>query len=67
MDEFDEAVVSAVRYLDSVCFSDPDRPLWYGCISLWQYLNVRSMYIGVPFDEAAARKAARGKVYDEFR
>ena len=67
MDEFDEAVVSAVRYLDSVCFSDPDRPLWYGCISLWQYLNVRSMYVGVPFDEAAARKAARGKVYDEFR
>lgn len=67
LDAFDEAVVSAVRYMDSVYFSDPDRPLWYGCVSLWQYLNVRSMYVGVPFDEAAARKALGTKGYNEFK
>ena len=67
LDVFDEAVVSAVRYMDSVYFSDPDRPVWYGCISLWQYLNVRSMYVGVPFDEQAARKAIGTKGYNEFR
>jgi len=67
LDAFDEAVVSAVRYMDSVYFSDPDRPVWYGCVSLWQYLNVRSMYVGVPFDEPAARKAIGTKDYNEFR
>ena len=67
LDAFDEAVVSAVRYMDSVYFGDPDRPVWYGCISLWQYLNVRSMYVGVPFDEAAARKALGAKNYNEFK
>ena len=67
LDAFDEAVVSAVRYMDSVYFSDPDRPVWYGCVSLWQYLNVRSMYVGVPFDEPAARKAIGAKEYSEFR
>lgn len=67
LDAFDDAVVSAVRYMDSVYFSDPDRPLWYGCVSLWQYLNVRSMYVGVPFDEAAARKAVGAKEYNEFK
>lgn len=67
LDAFDDAVVSAVRYMDSVYFSDPDRPLWYGCVSLWQYLNVRSMYVGVPFDEAAARKALGTKGYNEFK
>ena len=67
LDAFDEAVVSAVRYMDSVYFSDPDRPVWYGCISLWQYLNVRSMYVGVPFDGQAARKAIGTKKYNEFK
>ena len=67
LDAFDDAVVSAVRYMDSVYFGDPDRPVWYGCISLWQYLNVRSMYVGVPFDEAAARKALGAKNYNEFK
>ena len=67
LDAFDEAVVSAVRYMDSVYFSDPDRPVWYGCISLWQYLNVRSMYVGVPFDGQAARKAIGTKEYNEFK
>ncbi len=67
LDAFDEAVVSAVRYMDSVYFSDPYRPVWYGCISLWQYLNMRSMYVGVPFDEPAARKAIGTKEYNEFK
>ena len=67
LDAFDDAVVSAVRYLDAVYFSDPYRPSWYGCISLWQYLNVRSMYVGVPFDELAARKAVGAKEYNEFK
>ncbi len=66
LDAFDEAVVSAVRYMDSVCFGDSDRPVWYGCISLWQYLNVRSMYVGVPFDESAARKAVGVRKYNDF-
>lgn len=67
LDTFDEAVVAAVKYLDTVYFSDPDRPSWYGCVSLWQYLNVRSMYVGVPFDEPAARKAVGTKEYNEFK
>jgi len=66
LDAFDEAVLAAVRYMDSVFFGDPDRPVWYGCISLWQYLNLRSMYVGVPFDESAARKAVGTKGYNEF-
>ena len=67
LDKLDEAVVSAVGYLDSVYFGDPDRPLWYGSLSLQQYMNVRSSYVGVPFGEAAARKAAGTKKYNEFR
>lgn len=67
LDAFDEAVVSAVRYMDSVYFSDPDRPVWYGCVSLWQYLEVRSRFVGVPFDETSARKAVGIKGYNEFK
>ena len=67
LDAFDAAVVSAVKYLDSVYFSDPDRPSWYGSISLWQYMQVRSMYVGVPFDKASAVKAVGGKNYKEFQ
>ncbi len=58
LDDIDEAVDRAVRYLDSSYFADHDRPLWYGSLSTWQYLRVRSMYAGVPFDIQAARKAA---------
>lgn len=67
LEDFSEAMVKAVGYLDSVYFSDPDRPEWYGRISLWQYLNVRSMYAGMPFDMAAARKAVGAKEYNEFK
>ena len=66
-DSFSEAMTSAVGYLDSVYFSDPDRPSWYGSISLWQYMEVRSMFVGIPFDKAAALKAVGGKEYKEFK
>lgn len=48
LDVFDDAVISAVRYLDSVCVCDNDRPSPDECISPEQYQNVRSMYQGVP-------------------
>ena len=67
LDDFDEAAAAAVKYLDSVYFADSDRPLWYGSISLWQYLKVRSMYAGVPFDKQAARKAVGAREYREFQ
>ena len=67
LDTFDESVIMAVKYLDSVCFGDPDRPSWYGSVSIWQYMQVRSMYVGVPFDKEAAQKAVGGKEYKEFR
>lgn len=67
LDAFDAAVTAAVKYIDSVCFSDPDRPSWYGGISLWQYMEIRSMYVGVPFDKAGAVKAVGTKEYKEFK
>lgn len=66
LDTLDEAVCAAVRYLDSVRFSDPDRPSWYGSISLWQYLSVRSMYVGIPFDKSQACRMAGTREYKEF-
>lgn len=54
LDAFDDAVISAVRYLDSVCLCDNGRPVSDECISPEQYRNVRSMYRGVPFDDHAA-------------
>ena len=67
LDEYDEAVTAAVKYLDSVYFGDPDRPAWFGRMSLWQYLEVRSMFAGVPFDKAAVLKAAGAKEYKAFK
>jgi hypothetical protein len=58
---------NAVKYMDSVYFSDSDRPAWYGGLLLWQYLAVRAMYAEVPFDEAAARKAVGAREYREFK
>lgn len=66
LDALDEVVQSAVRYLDSVYFSDPDRPSWYGRLSLLQYMNVRSMYAGIAFDEQKARQSVGNKEYREF-
>ncbi len=64
LDDFDEAVVKAVRYLDSSYFGDRDRPFWYGRISLEQYLDVRSRFAGVSFDKTSAKKSG---TYKEFR
>ena len=67
LDDFDDAVNAAVKYLDSTFFADADRPLWYGSVSLWQYMRVRSMYAGIPFDRYAARKAVGVLDYIEFQ
>ncbi len=67
LDELDSAVMEAVKYLDSSYFGEPERPFWYGRLSLGQYLTVRSKFAGVGFDEAAARKVAGRKKYREFQ
>ena len=67
LDAFDEAVTASVKYLDSVYFKDKDRPVWCGPVSLWQYLNLRSKYSGVPFDAAQARKNVGSRDYREFK
>ena len=67
LDDFDEAVNAAVGYLDTSYFADSDRPLWYGSISLWQYMRVRSMYAGIPFDVQAARRAVGNGEYRYFQ
>ncbi len=67
LDDLDSAMFEAVKYLDESYFGDPERPYWYGRLSPGQYLNVRSMFSGVDFDEDAARKAAGKKKYKEFR
>ncbi len=67
LDDLDFAVPEAVKYLDLSYFGDSERPMWYGRLSLGQYMNVRSMYSGVDFDEDAARKAMGRKKYKEFQ
>ncbi len=67
LDDLDSAILEAVKYLDSSYFGDPERPAWYGGLSLGQYLNVRSMFAGVAFDEAAVRKSMGRKGYKEFQ
>ena len=67
LSELDDAIASAVKYLDSVYFGDPDRPSWYGRLSLLQYMGVRSMFTGIPFDGQQARKCMSSRDYKEFR
>ncbi len=67
LDDMDEAMTDAVRYLDASCFGDEERPLWYGGLSLEQYLDVRARFAGVPFDREAAVKNMGRKRYKEFR
>ncbi len=67
LDDLDSAMYEAVKYLDSSYFGDAGRPFWYGRLSLGQYMNVRSMFAGVTFDETAARKAMGAKKFKEFR
>lgn len=66
MNAYYDAVDDAVCYLDANYFNDSGRPLWCGRLSLWQYLNVRSRFTGIPFDKEAARKAVGAKEYREF-
>ncbi len=66
-DELDEAVLKAVKYIDEVYFSEPDRPYWCGRLSLEQYLSLRSDYSGIPFDAEAARERMGRKKYEKFQ
>ncbi len=66
-DDLDEAVVKAVKYIDEVYFSEPDRPYWRGRLSLEQYVSLRSDYSGIPFDAEAARERMGRKKYEKFQ
>lgn len=66
LDDFDEAVTEAVRYLDYSYFCQSRRPLWYGGLSLMQYMAVRSRYAAVPFDAARARKDVGADGWKDF-
>lgn len=44
----------AVKYLDDAYFSTKVRPLWYGGLSLAQYLHVRALFPAFAFDPADA-------------
>lgn len=66
LEDFSEAVAAAVRYLDKSYFTRNIRPLWYGGLSQLQYMSVRSMYVGIPFDAAAARKDAGSERWKAF-
>ena len=66
LEDFSEAVTAAVRYLDKSYFTRKIRPLWYGGLSQLQYMSVRSMYVGIPFDAAAARKDAGSEGWKAF-
>lgn len=65
--DYEGLVSNAVKYLDSVYFNDTDRPVWYGGLSLLQYLTVRAMYAEVEFDESVAQKAVGTKEYSRFK
>jgi hypothetical protein len=66
LDDFDEAVTEAVRYLDYSYFCQSRRTLWYGGLSLMQYMAVRSRYAAVPFDAARARKDLGADGWKDF-
>lgn len=66
LEDFSEAVAAAVRYLDKSYFARNIRPLWYGGLSQLQYMSVRSMYVGIPFDAVAARKDAGSERWKAF-
>ena len=66
LDDFDEAITEAVRYLDYSYFCQSRRPLWYGGLSLMQYMAVRSRYAAVPFDAARARKDVGADGWQDF-
>ncbi len=67
LDDLDETIVNAVKYLDKAYFGDWERPRWYGGLSLEQYLCVRSDFSGIPFDADFAKTDSGKKAYREFR
>ena len=59
----DEITRAAVLWLDKMYFTQRERPLWCGGLSLQTYLHTRSLYTGVPFDVSGFDS----KVVKQFR
>ncbi|MCM1177846.1 MAG: MG2 domain-containing protein [Bacteroides sp.] len=57
---FAKAMDAAVGYLDNTMLQSSVMPLWYGGLSVDQYIYVRSMYPQVEFSPEADRKALDG-------
>ena len=57
--ELADAIPAAVKYLDTIYFSDAARPFWCGGISLEQYLHTRSLFPEVAFAPKADAKTMR--------
>lgn len=66
LDDFDEAVRSAVLYLDSSFFTPAVKPDRIDRLSLCQYLHVRSCYAGVPFDQERAKSSLGAEAWKDF-
>ena len=58
-------VSSSVKYLDDVMFGT-QKPLWYGWLSDAQYMHVRAMYAGVPFQVKPVSSADKKRM-TEFK
>ena len=58
-------VTSAVKFLDKSQFAE-DIPYWRGGISDAQYLHIRSLYAGVPFEEKPVSATGK-KRWEAFR
>ena len=66
LDDYDAAVIAAVKYLDRSFFESYGAPSWCGRLSLIQYLTVRSMYSAVPFDTSSVRKSVDKDEWKRF-
>lgn len=67
LDDFDDAVLAAVAFLDKEFFNPSLDAQWSGSLTTWQYLCVRSMYVGVPFDPAKAEESLGKEKWKDFR
>ena len=47
---FEECIAPAVQYLDKSFFEMREKPIWYGRLSMEQYMYVRSFYPDVEFN-----------------
>ena len=54
---------ASVKYLDKVMFGT-QKPLWYGWLSDAQYMHVRALYAGVPFEVKPVTKADKQRLSD---